>query len=87
MRAAEAKGVSGNVYNVGTGASTTVLDLVNALNRILGTNLKPAFDSPRIGDVRYSLADISRTKADLGYKPGEDFESGLAKTVAWATGK
>ncbi len=84
MRAATASGVSGNVYNVGTGSSTTVLDLVSALNRVMGTKLDPTFGPGRVGDVRYSLADISRTKADLGYKPGEDFESGLAKTVAWA---
>ena len=84
MKAAVAPGVSGNVYNVGTGASTTVVDLVNALNRVMGTKLPPTFGPARIGDVRYSLADISRTKADLGYEPAENFESGLAKTVEWA---
>jgi len=84
MKAATAPAVSGNVYNVGTGTSTTVVELVNALNRVMGTKLDPTFGSARVGDVRYSLADISRTKADLGYEPGEDFESGLAKTVAWA---
>ena len=84
MKAAVADGVSGNVYNVGTGASTTVVDLVNALNRIMGKELVPSFGPSRVGDVRYSLADISRTKADLGSTPGDDFESGLAKTVAWA---
>jgi UDP-glucose 4-epimerase len=84
MKAATAANVSGNVYNVGTGASSTVVDLVNALNRVMGTKLPPTFGPSRVGDVRYSLADISRTKADLGYIPGDDFESGLAKTVAWA---
>ena len=84
MKAATAANVSGNVYNVGTGASSTVMDLVNALNRVMGTKLPPTFGPSRVGDVRYSLADISRTKADLGYIPGDDFESGLAKTVAWA---
>ena len=84
MKAAVAPGVSGNVYNVGTGASTTVLDLVSALNRAMGKRLEPSFGPTRAGDVRYSLADIARTRADLGYEPGENFESGLAKTVAWA---
>ncbi len=84
MKAAVAPGVSGNVYNVGTGASSTVVDLVNALNRVMGTRLEPTFGPSRVGDVRYSLADISRTKTDLGYEPGENFESGLAKTVEWA---
>jgi len=75
----------GHVYNVGTGASTTVLDLVNGLNRVMGKDLKPSFVPTRAGDVRYSLVGISRTRSDLGYEPGETFDSGLAKTVEWAT--
>jgi UDP-glucose 4-epimerase len=86
MRAAAAPNVSGNVYNVGTGRSVTVLNLVNSLNRILGTNLTPQFAPTRAGDVRYSLADISRTRADLGYDPDVSFEDGLAKTVEWQRG-
>lgn len=84
-RAAEADGktVSGNVYNVGTGRSVTVLDLIAALNDILGTDLAPAFGPGRAGDVRYSLADISRTKRDLGYEPTVSFEAGLRDTVKW----
>lgn len=86
MKAATAPNVSGNVYNVGTGASTTILDLVAALNKVMNTKLDTKFGPARIGDVRYSLADISRTRADLGYAPSDDFESGLAKTVEWAKG-
>jgi len=82
-KAAEAEGVSGNVYNVGTGRSVTVLDLIAALNRILKTNLAPAFGPVRAGDVRYSLADISRTRAALGYNPTIGFEDGLRQTVEW----
>jgi len=82
-KAADAPGVSGNVYNVGTGRSVTILDLVNALNAILGTTLEPTFVPTRAGDVKYSLADISRTAADLGYAPDVTFEQGLAKTVEW----
>lgn len=80
---ADAKVASGNVYNVGTGRSITVLDLVNALNGILGTNLSPTFAPSRVGDVRFSLADISRTRRDLGYDPKASFEEGLRKTVQW----
>jgi UDP-glucose 4-epimerase len=82
-RAGEAAGVSGNVYNVGTGRSVTVLELVRELNRIFGTNLEPKFAPPRTGDVRYSLADITRTQADLAYQPAVRFEEGLRKTVDW----
>ena len=80
---APAEKVSGNVYNVGTGRSITVLDLVNALNDILGKNLQVSHGPTRAGDVRFSKADISRTKADLGYDPAVSFEDGLRKTVGW----
>jgi UDP-glucose 4-epimerase len=83
MKAAYAPNVSGNVYNVGTGRSITVLDLVNALNAILGTKLEPKFVPTRAGDVKYSLADISRTRRDLGYDPDVSFEEGLKRTVEW----
>ncbi len=81
MKAAEAPEVSGNVYNVGTGSSVTVLDLVRELNRILGTNLVPTFGPTRTGDVRFSKADIRRTRRDLGYEPTVPFAEGLRKTV------
>jgi UDP-glucose 4-epimerase len=83
VKAAGAPGVSGNVYNIGTGASITVLDLVAALNKLLGSDLKPRHGEPRAGDVRFSRADIRRARADLGYDPRVSFEDGLAHTLAW----
>jgi len=83
MKAAAAPGVSGNVYNVGTGDSVTVLDLIAALNHLLGTNLVPQFGPPRPGDVRFSRADISRARADLGYEPDVTFLDGLERTLRW----
>jgi UDP-glucose 4-epimerase len=83
IRAAEAPGVSGKVFNVGTGNSIDLLQLVAGLNRVLGTSLVPTFGPTRAGDVRFSQADISRTRADLGYSPDVPFEEGLRQTVAW----
>lgn len=83
MRAAEAEAAPGNVYNVGNGENTTVLQLVAALNEILGTSLEPIHGEPRLGDVRHSQADVSRARDDLGYEPFVSFREGLAKTVAW----
>lgn len=83
VKAADAPGVSGNVYNVGTGATVSVLQLVQALNRVLGTDLEPEFASTRAGDVKFSRADITRTKRDLVYDPRVTFEDGLRRTVAW----
>lgn len=80
---ADGKVVSGHVYNVGTGRSITVRDLVAELNRILKTDLSPVYSEPRAGDVRFSLADLTRTKKDLGYDPQVTFEEGLQNTVAW----
>ena len=89
-RAADAPDVSGNVYNVGTGQTVTVRELVDALNRVLGTDLEPTFGQPRVGDVKFSMADIRRTRDDLGYEPAVTFEDGLTRTVEWyleTTGK
>jgi len=83
MKAAEAPEVSGKVYNVGTGQTVTILELVAALNHILGTRLEPIFGPARPGDVRYSRADIRRARQDLGYEPLVSFEDGLRQTVAW----
>ncbi len=87
VRAAEAPAhASGQVYNVGTGRSVSVLDLIAALNRLLGTRLAPEHGPPRAGDVRHSRADITRARRDLGYDPAVPFEEGLAATLAWLRG-
>jgi UDP-glucose 4-epimerase len=83
LKAAEAPDASGNVYNVGTGRSVTVLELVAELNRLLGKNVAPAFGPGRTGDVRFSRADIRRARQDLGYDPAVAFEEGLRRTVEW----
>ena len=60
-----------------------MLELVGALNKLLGKNLKPLHGPVRAGDVRFSKADISRTRKDLGYAPDVTFEEGLKRTLAW----
>jgi UDP-glucose 4-epimerase len=85
-RAAEAPKAAGEVYNIGTGRSVTVLDLIENLNQILGTKHIPQHGPPRAGDVKYSLANIDRARRDLGYEPTVSFADGLRKTVAWYVG-
>lgn len=70
------------VYNVATGVSYTLLEVVQALNTLLGTHLTPSFAPARPGDIRLSQADITAI-CKYGYAPQIDFNSGLAKTVAW----
>ena len=76
-------GVGGQVFNIACGRRYTLLDLVAALNRILGTRIEPEFRPARPGDVKHSLADITRAETGLGYRVQVDFEAGLAQTVAW----
>lgn len=73
----------GQIYNVGTGRSVSLLDLVAALNRLLGTNVTPRHGPERAGDIRHSRADISRTRQELGYEPRVAFEDGLRETLRW----
>ena len=83
LRAAEAPNASGSVVNVGVGERITLNQLFAEMQKILGTNLQPNYAETRAGDVRDSLADISRTKAVLGYTPVVSFAEGLRQTVAW----
>ncbi len=81
--AATTPGIKCGIFNVANGKDSTVLQLVNYLNKIIGKNIEPRFLDPRPGDVLKTHADISKIKSKLGYKPNMDFESGLKKTVEW----
>jgi len=71
------------VMNVALGERITLLELVEDLNSILGTQLAPRFEAERPGDVKHSQADTSRVKAVLGFEQRVDFRSGLRETVQW----
>jgi nucleoside-diphosphate-sugar epimerase len=75
--------VAGNVFNVACGDRITINDLVSALNDILGTRIESVHVEPRKGDVRHSIADISRARDLLGYTPRVTFREGLSQTVDW----
>jgi UDP-glucose 4-epimerase len=83
LLAATAPGAIGRVFNVACGERYTLLDMIAALNDILGTRIEPVHTEPRIGDVRHSLADISAAREALGYRVLVDFYDGLRRTVAW----
>jgi nucleoside-diphosphate-sugar epimerase len=74
---------TGRVFNVGTGGSHTLNDVYQTIATQLGFNKPPVYGPPREGDIKHSLADISRASKELGYKPLVSFEDGLKKTVAW----
>src|SRR5208337_2371480 len=81
LLAADAPEAPGKVFNVGCGSSVTVNQVIAAINRILGKNVRSKYEPPRAGDVKHSLADISAAKKFLGYEPKVSFEEGLRKTV------
>ena len=73
--------LGGEALNVGTGSRISLLELVEAINRALGTDLAPEFLPPRVGDVRDSQASLEKARAVLGYEPAVDFEEGLRRTL------
>ena len=78
------KPLMGTAVNLGTGRRVSLLELVGAINRILGTNLEPEFAPPRDGDVRDSLASLDLIRSLLAYEPTVHFEEGLARTLGTA---
>ena len=83
LLAADAKHVAGQTFNVANGRSTDLLTLLDTLNRLLETDVKPKHSPPRAGDVRESLADITRARELLGYEPIVDFEEGLRRSIKY----
>jgi UDP-glucose 4-epimerase len=82
LLATSAPSMAGRVLNAALGARYTLLELVDTLNEILGTQIQPIFSPVRPGDVKHSQADISLIK-ECGYRTHVDFRTGLAKTVKW----
>ncbi len=86
LLAANAPGVSGRVINVAAGLSISLLQLVEALNRLLGTNIRPHHEPPRAGDIRESMADITEAHSRLSYEPRVSFEEGLRRSIDYYIG-
>ena len=83
LRACEAPGASGLVFNGGTGARITLNQVLKLLEQISGKTIKPKYDAPRNGDIRDSQADVSLARKVLSYEPRVLFEEGLKRTWEW----
>jgi nucleoside-diphosphate-sugar epimerase len=83
LLACEAAGAAGNVFNIGTGQAISLNQTLDLFSRISSKTLQAIFDPPREGDIRDSLADISRAREVLGYEPTVLFEEGLRRTLDW----
>ena len=84
LRAMAAPEAPGRVYNIGAGRRTTVNELFAMVSRAMGVPASPDYLPPRVGDIRVSVADISRARQDIGYEPTVPIEDGLQRTLAWA---
>ncbi|MEN8148916.1 MAG: SDR family oxidoreductase [Planctomycetota bacterium] len=73
----------GEVLNIACGSRVTVLGLASFIGQILDRDVNPRFDKSRAGDVRHSLADITKAREFLGYRPRFGIEEGLKVTVEW----
>jgi len=79
----ENKEATGNVFNIAVGENFSVNQLYHQIQNLLNSNHPATYRNARAGDVRNSLADISKAKTFLGYNPEFDFEKGLAITVEY----
>ena len=86
LLAAEAEVEPGAVFNLGSGHSVTIADLVQSLRRLFPGIPEPTFGPARVGDIRLSSGRIDRAQQVLGYRPEIDLSDGLAATVEWARG-
>ncbi len=71
------------VYNVAVGDQTTLVDMFNILKNIAQSDVNANFGPPRAGDIKHSLADISKAKKLLSYNPTVNIEEGLKLAFDW----
>lgn len=71
------------VYNIAFGERTALNDVVKYLNELEGENINPIYEEEREGDIKHSLADISKAKNNLGYDPKFSLKEGLKSTLNW----
>jgi nucleoside-diphosphate-sugar epimerase len=80
---APAEKAAGQMFNIATGRRITLNRTFEALKPLTGYSGKANYAAERGGDIKHSLADISKAATNLGYKPAIDFEEGLRRTVEW----
>lgn len=73
----------GRAYNIGRGDQVNLLDLLIALQELLGTSVEPVHENPRAGDVMHSSADASDAKRCLGFSADCTLRDGLAMSIGW----
>jgi nucleoside-diphosphate-sugar epimerase len=83
LKAANAPGVAGKMFNAGNGGKYTLNQIWSMLQKMEGVEIPTKFGPPRAGDVRHSMADTSAAIAELGHAPKFSIEDGLRRTLDW----
>ena len=81
VRAAEAPGANGRIFNIAAGSPRSVEELAETIGRLLGKPVEQRYEPARAGDLRDSYADVSAARETLGWEPSVDFEEGLRRTA------
>lgn len=82
--AAEYSGDKSLVANCACHGQITLNQLVEEINKLIGTNIKPVYDNVRAGDIKHSFADIDLIKNKIGFNPKVSFIEGLKKTIEFS---
>jgi UDP-glucose 4-epimerase len=83
IRAGEAEGANGEIFNVAAGAPASVNRLADTIGEILGKRVERRHLPSRAGDIRNSWADLSKSERVLGYAPEIALEDGLRRTIGF----
>jgi UDP-glucose 4-epimerase len=76
--------ITDDVFNIGSGTETSLVELADALQRAMGSHLQLEFGPPRgVNAVTRRLADVSRARQQLSWKPEVDLDEGLRRLVTW----
>jgi UDP-glucose 4-epimerase len=76
---------AGGVFNIGTGAETSVLGLYEAVQRVSGSAHEAELAPARLGELQRSVLDVSLAERELGWRPQQPLDDGLAETWRWVT--
>ncbi len=83
LKASEADGVAGEVFNIACGDRITVNEVLEEIKSLTGSQIDPLYEAARPGDILHSQADPPKAMQLLGWKPTTSFRDGLEETIAW----
>lgn len=75
--------IDGEVFNIAYGTKTSINQIYSKISNIMGRHIPACYEPPRAGDVRHTLADLTRARDRLGFRATTDINAGLEKTVRW----